>query len=452
MTEFPWREVEGVAGLVADARAALASALPWWRADAGARVALERLGAGQVEVEVVAVVGGEAGAGASGAGAAGAGKAGAGAGGAGAGASGRDGEVLLLEAPGLGVVAGVALDPVFTQLLVARLLGDAEPELPAPRALGPGERGLARYLGAAALDALGASWLAGEVVSAEAALPLLGANLAGAVAVDIMVTQLGATPAGAAEPVSVTAATVATPSPQSPPPPPSADAPATRVAIRVRSPQHPTPTATRAATAVSATPAAARTSSRRGRYRLLLSPSAMSALASSPARAGALTPRALARLEHLPICFRASAGVATLAPAELAALAIGDVVVLDRSRGGLHAGRTHLSATLSAPAPAASADTLTLTMSAPPTLAEVHSLMPTDTDSAARLTDLPIELTAELGRITLSARAALDLAPGAIVRLGRPPGPIELTAQGKSIARGELVLIDGELGIRVTGL
>ncbi len=78
--------------------------------------------------------------------------------------------------------------------------------------------------------------------------------------------------------------------------------------------------------------------------------------------------------------------------------------------------------------------------------------MPTDTDSAARLTDLPIELTAELGRITLTARAALDLAPGAIVRLGRPPGPIELTAQGKSIARGELVLVDGELGIRVTAV
>jgi len=433
VTEFPWREVESVAGVVADASAALASALPWWRADAGARLVLERLGAGQVEVDVVAVVSGAAVAG----------------GGAPA-APGRDAEVLLLEAAGGGVVAAVWLDPVFTQLLVARLLGDAEPELPAPRRLGAGERGLARYLAAAALDALGASWLAGDVVPAEAALalPLLAARPA--VAVDIVVTQLGASPVAAPEPVSVTAATVATPSPRSPPSP---DAPATRIAIRVRSPQHPTPTATRAATAVSATPAAARPSSVRGRYRLLLSPAAMSALATS-APGAPLTPRALARLEQLPISLRASAGVATLTAAELAALALGDVVILDRSRGGLHAGHRHLPATLTTPAAAAGAgnDTLTLTMSAPPPLAEVHPLMPTDTDSAARLTDLPIELTAELGRITLTARAALDLAPGAIVRLGRPPGPIELTAQGKSIARGELVLVDGELGIRVTAV
>ncbi len=438
MTEFPWREVETVAGPVADASAALASALPWWRADAGARLVLERLGAGQVVVEVVAVAGSAVGSDAV-----------APAGGD-AVAPGQDAEVLLLEAAGGGVVAGLWLDPVFTQLLVARLLGDAEPELPAPRRLGPGERGLARYLGAAALDALGASWLAGEVVTADAALALLAASRAGTVAVDILVTQPGATPVTAPEPVSVTAATVATPSPQSPASP---DAPATRVAIRVRAPQHPTPTATRAATAVSATPAAARPATARGRYRLLLSPAAMSALATS-APSAPLTPRALSRLEQLPIGFRASAGVATLSPPDLAALAIGDVVVLDRRRGGLHTGRRHLPATLTtptaAPAPGSGSDTLTLTMSAPPPLAEVHPLMPTE--PVAQLTDLPIELTAELGRITLSARAALDLAPGAIVRLGRPPGPITLTAQGKPIAHGELVLIDGELGLRITSL
>ena len=422
MTEFPYHLLPAIAGPLVDARSALAAALPWWRADAAARVMLERLGAGQVEVDVVVAP------------------------------ATCEGEVVLLEAPGLGAVAGICLDPVFTQLLVARLLGDREPELPAPRALGPGERGLARYLAAAALDALGgatsssSAWLAGDIVPAHDAL----ATLTPSIGLDVVVTEAATASPGAPEPVSVTAATIATPSPPSP-----ADQPATRVAVRVRSPQHPTPTAMRAATAVSATPAAARAGAARGRYRLLLSPAAMSALVTS-APAAALTPRALARLEQLPISFRAYAGVATLTPAELAALAIGDVVVLDRRRGGLHAGRRHLPATLTtptaAPAPGSGNDTLTLTMSAPPPLTEVHPLMPTDTDSAARLTDLPIEMTAELGRITLTARAALDLAPGAIVRLGRPPGPIALTAQGKPIAHGELVLIDGELGLRVTAL
>lgn len=87
---------------------------------------------------------------------------------------------------------------------------------------------------------------------------------------------------------------------------------------------------------------------------------------------------------------------------------------------------------------------------------------PTSEDSSARgdlasaineslLRELPVQITCEIGRITLSAREVLELRPGAVVPVGRPlAGPVDLTAGGRVIARGELVDVEGEIGIRVT--
>jgi flagellar motor switch protein FliN/FliY len=68
-----------------------------------------------------------------------------------------------------------------------------------------------------------------------------------------------------------------------------------------------------------------------------------------------------------------------------------------------------------------------------------------------RLRDVPVELTCEIGRTSMTIGEALSLAPGSIVGLNRLAGePVDLLVNGKPIARGEVVVIDEEFGLRVT--
>ena len=68
-----------------------------------------------------------------------------------------------------------------------------------------------------------------------------------------------------------------------------------------------------------------------------------------------------------------------------------------------------------------------------------------------RLYDVPVELTVEIGRTQMTIREALALGPGSIVTLQRLAGePVDLLVNGKPIARGEVVVIDEEFGLRVT--
>lgn len=67
--------------------------------------------------------------------------------------------------------------------------------------------------------------------------------------------------------------------------------------------------------------------------------------------------------------------------------------------------------------------------------------------------DAHVELTVGLGTTQLSLRQVFELAIGQVVRLGRPlAGPFELRAAGKRVGSGELVNIDGELGVRIVSL
>src|SRR4051794_12069743 len=68
-----------------------------------------------------------------------------------------------------------------------------------------------------------------------------------------------------------------------------------------------------------------------------------------------------------------------------------------------------------------------------------------------RLREVPVELTCEIGRTQMTIGEALALAPGAIVGLNRLAGdPVDLLVNGKPIARGEVVVIDEEFGLRIT--
>ena len=67
--------------------------------------------------------------------------------------------------------------------------------------------------------------------------------------------------------------------------------------------------------------------------------------------------------------------------------------------------------------------------------------------------DVPVTLVVELGRVNVSLARLADLRPGDVLELGRhAKEPIELTSGGRLVARGELVQIDTELGVRVTNV
>lgn len=67
------------------------------------------------------------------------------------------------------------------------------------------------------------------------------------------------------------------------------------------------------------------------------------------------------------------------------------------------------------------------------------------------LMDVPLQVSVELGRTELRIRNVLELVPGSIIELERLAGePVDVLVNGKQIARGEVVVIDEEFGIRIT--
>jgi flagellar motor switch protein FliN len=68
-----------------------------------------------------------------------------------------------------------------------------------------------------------------------------------------------------------------------------------------------------------------------------------------------------------------------------------------------------------------------------------------------RLSDVPIDLTVEIGRARLTVGETLELRQGSIVTLNRMAGePVDLLVNGTPIARGEVVVIEEQFGVRIT--
>jgi flagellar motor switch protein FliM len=66
------------------------------------------------------------------------------------------------------------------------------------------------------------------------------------------------------------------------------------------------------------------------------------------------------------------------------------------------------------------------------------------------LRDVAAPVVVELGRIQLSITQVARLRNGQILRLPRGPNdPVDLVVNGKLFARGELIEVDGELGVRL---
>ncbi len=78
-------------------------------------------------------------------------------------------------------------------------------------------------------------------------------------------------------------------------------------------------------------------------------------------------------------------------------------------------------------------------------------IRPIESDSLELLGDVEMAVTAVLGRTRLSVRHLLGLAVGHVVELDRTAdSAVDLLVNGTLVARGEVVVIDDEFGVRIT--
>lgn len=67
--------------------------------------------------------------------------------------------------------------------------------------------------------------------------------------------------------------------------------------------------------------------------------------------------------------------------------------------------------------------------------------------------DVTLNLSVELGKTELSIKDVLELTRGSVIELERVAGePVDLMANGKLIAKGEVVVIEDNFGLRITSI
>ncbi len=68
------------------------------------------------------------------------------------------------------------------------------------------------------------------------------------------------------------------------------------------------------------------------------------------------------------------------------------------------------------------------------------------------LLDVELELSAILGETDISLKKVLDITKGSIIELdNKTVDPIKLLANGSEVAKGEVVIIEDNFGLRITG-
>lgn len=65
--------------------------------------------------------------------------------------------------------------------------------------------------------------------------------------------------------------------------------------------------------------------------------------------------------------------------------------------------------------------------------------------------DVPVHLAVELGSCQLPMRDVLQLNTGSVVQLDKAAdAPVELFVNGKLVARGEVVVVEDQFGVKIT--
>ena len=92
------------------------------------------------------------------------------------------------------------------------------------------------------------------------------------------------------------------------------------------------------------------------------------------------------------------------------------------------------------------------------TIEDAGSLAPAESQSVDRgaadleaVFDVPVQVSAVLGRTRMDVGALLRLGPGAVLELDRKVGEaIDIYVNNRLVARGEVVLVEDKLGVTMT--
>lgn len=67
------------------------------------------------------------------------------------------------------------------------------------------------------------------------------------------------------------------------------------------------------------------------------------------------------------------------------------------------------------------------------------------------LLDIPLEISVELGRVKMLVKDVVELGTGSIVEIDKAAGePVDVMVNGRLVARGEVVVIEDNFGVRIT--
>ncbi len=84
---------------------------------------------------------------------------------------------------------------------------------------------------------------------------------------------------------------------------------------------------------------------------------------------------------------------------------------------------------------------------------EPFQLQESEARNLDMLMDIPLQITVELGRTQRSVKEILELSPGSIIELDKLAGePVDILVNNRPVARGEVVVIDENFGVRVTDI
>lgn len=76
-----------------------------------------------------------------------------------------------------------------------------------------------------------------------------------------------------------------------------------------------------------------------------------------------------------------------------------------------------------------------------------------DKKNISLIMDVPLQVTVELGRTEKLIKDILEFSPGSIIELDKLAGePVDILVNGKTIAKGEVVVIDESFGVRITDI
>jgi type III secretion system YscQ/HrcQ family protein len=166
-----------------------------------------------------------------------------------------------------------------------------------------------------------------------------------------------------------------------------------------------------------------------------------------------------ARATRIPVRGYVEIAATNVPAAALAGVAVGDAIVFDGARASAFVANAPWNARLRvgdhAADVTADADGKLLLVGGFSPLSREEGNMSasgSNTDTTTVLAAASIEVVAEIGRISLRGDELLGLAPGAVLATGKSRTGVTLRVGGEVWAEGEIVDIDGELGVRITRL